>query len=314
MPTAPTLFYERMPPAGVVFGCLLPVPWMGSAAGLLLALGPSAGLPDRFAPLSLALVHALAVGMLLPAMLGALFQLLPVVAGVPVRGARWVSPWVALWCVATASALATGFLGAGHRAFVLAAWLGAPLLAVPAALIVLAGMRVVQTRATHATVRTLRRIGWALLATLASGATLATALAGGWFAPSSGLLALHVGWGLGGWLATLVAGVASTVLPMFWQTPRLPASWHRLMPWWLWAPLIIGSLSGGAGGAVFWQTWGWLAVAALAMAGVRAVCSARRRHDPGWRLWLAAAVAWLVVALLGLTASWLPADWPIAWE
>lgn len=314
MSTAPTLFYERMPPAGVVFGRLLPVPWVGAAAGLLLALGPSAGLPDRFAPLSLALVHALAVGMLLPAMLGALFQLLPVVAGVPVRGARWVSPWVALSCVATASALATGFLGANHRAFVLAAWMGAPLLAVPAALIVLAGMRVVQTRSTHATVRTLRRIGWALLATLASGATLATALASGWFALSPGLLALHVGWGLGGWLATLAAGVASTVLPMFWQTQRLPEPWHRLMPWWLSAPLIVGSLWGVGRGAVLWQSWGWLALAALAMVGVQAVRGARRRHDPGWRLWLVAAVAWLAVAVLGLTASWLPADWPIAWE
>jgi len=289
-----------MPPAGVVFGCLLPVPWIGAAAGLLLALGPSAGLPDRFAPLSLALVHALAVGVLLPAMLGALFQLLPVVAGVPVRGARWVSPWVSLSCVATASALATGFLGANHRAFVLAAWMGAPLLAVPAALIILAGMRVVQTPSTHATVRTLRCIGWAVLATLVSGATLATALASGWFALSPRLLALHVGWGLGGWLATLVAGVASTVLPMFWQTRRLPERWHRLMPWWLWA--------------VLWQTWGWLALATLAMAGMHALRSARRRHDPGWRLWLAASVAWLVVAVLGLTTSWLPADWPVAWE
>ena len=314
MSTAPTLFYERMPPAGVVFGCLLPVPWIGAAAGLLLALGPSAGLPDRFAPLSLALVHALAVGVLLPAMLGALFQLLPVVAGVPVRGARWVSPWVSLSCVATASALATGFLGANHRAFVLAAWMGAPLLAVPAALIILAGMRVVQTPSTHATVRTLRCIGWAVLATLVSGATLATALASGWFALSPRLLALHVGWGLGGWLATLVAGVASTVLPMFWQTRRLPERWHRLMPWWLWAPLIIGTLWSVGRGAVLWQTWGWLALATLAMAGMHALRSARRRHDPGWRLWLAASVAWLVVAVLGLTTSWLPADWPVAWE
>ncbi|CAJ0698192.1 hypothetical protein LMG19089_02037 [Ralstonia edaphis] len=314
MPTAPTLFYERMPPAGVVFGCLLPVPWVGAAAGLLLALGPSVGLPDRFAPLSLALVHALAVGMLLPAMLGALFQLLPVVAGVPVRGARWVSPWVALSCVATASALATGFLSADQRAFVLAAWMGAPLLAVPAMLIVLAGMRVGPARDMHATVRTLRRIGWALLATLASGATLATALATGWFAPSPVLLNLHVGWGLGGWLATLVAGVASTVLPMFWQTRRLPASWYRLMPWWLWVPLLVGSVCASMGGAVLLQTWGWLALAVLAMVGVRAVSGARRRHDPGWRLWLAAVTAWLAVAVLGVSASWLPSGGPIAWE
>ncbi|MBX4378096.1 hypothetical protein K4H02_23865, partial [Mycobacterium tuberculosis] len=88
------------------------------------------------------------------------------------------------------------------------------------------------------------------------------------------LLNLHVGWGLGGWLATLVAGVASTVLPMFWQTRRLPEPWHRLMPWWLWAPLVVGSLCSGVGDAVFWQTWGWLALAALALVGVRAVCSA----------------------------------------
>ena len=65
-----------MPAPGVVFGCLLPVPWVGAAAGLLLALGPAAGLPDRFAPLTLALVHALTVGTLLPVMLGALVRLL----------------------------------------------------------------------------------------------------------------------------------------------------------------------------------------------------------------------------------------------
>nr|WP_311527919.1 hypothetical protein [uncultured Ralstonia sp.] len=317
MPTTPTLFYERMPPAGVVFGCLLPVPWVGAAAGLLLALGPSAGLPDRFAPLSLALVHALVVGMLLPAMLGALFQMFPVVAGVRVRGAKWVSPWVAVTCVATAVALATGFLAGEPRAFGLAAWLGAPLLAMPAVLIILAGTHVAHTRSAHATLRTLRRIGWALLATLASGAMLGTALGSGRFAPSLVLLDLHVGWGVGGWLATLVAGVASTVLPMFWQTSRLPDRWHRLMPGWLWAPLllgsVLGSLSGWLGAVVLWQTWAWLALATLAGVGMRAVCSARRRHDPGWRLWLAAAVAWLTVAMLGLAASWLPADWPIAW-
>ncbi|MGD7384346.1 hypothetical protein ACQCQX_12310, partial [Ralstonia pseudosolanacearum] len=87
--TAPPLFYERMPAPGVVFGCLLPVPWAGAAVGLLLALGPVDGLPDRFAPLTLALAHALAVGMLLPAMLGALFQLFPVVGA---KQPKWGLP------------------------------------------------------------------------------------------------------------------------------------------------------------------------------------------------------------------------------
>lgn len=186
-----------MPAPGVVFGCLLPVPWAGAAVGLLLALGPVDGLPDRFAPLTLALAHALAVGMLLPAMLGALFQLFPVVAGVPVSAARWVSPCVAATCVATAAALGAGFLGVGRAAFALAAWFGAPLLAIPAVLLVLAGRRVT---GTHATTRTLRWIGSALLFTLASGATLATVLGLGMFAPSATLLDLHVGWGwAAGW-------------------------------------------------------------------------------------------------------------------
>ncbi|MGT2434023.1 hypothetical protein ACU4HD_44470, partial [Cupriavidus basilensis] len=234
----------------------------------------------------------------LPAMLGALFQLLPVVAGVPVRGARWVSPWVALWCVATASALATGFLGASHRAFVLAAWLGAPLLAVPAALIAVAGMRVVQTRATHATVRTLRRIGWALLATLASGATLATALASGWFAPSPGCwlctcrvgsrgLAGNVGRGCGlDRAADVLADTASTsVLASADAVVAVGAADH----W--------GVCPAGRAVRCFWQTWGWLALAALAMAGVRAVCSRASSARSGL-----AAVGWR----LPLLGWWLP--------
>ncbi|MBA9883147.1 hypothetical protein DEE44_12525 [Ralstonia pickettii] len=311
--TAPTLFYERMPPPGVVFGCLLPVPWAGAAVGLLLAFGPTGGLPDRFAPLALALVHGLAVGMLLPAMLGALFQLFPVVAGVPVPGARWVSPCVAATCVATAIALATGFLGGGRTAFALAAWFGAPLLAIPAVLLILGGLHVVKAADMHGTVRTLRRIGWALLLTLATGATLGTVLALGMFSPAPVLLNLHVGWGLGGWLATLLAGVASTVLPMFWQSPRLPERWHRWMPGWLWAPLLLGSLIGWRGGTALWQTWGWLALGALSAAGLGAVYRARRRHDPGWPLWLGATGAWFAVAVLGIAARWLPAGWPVAW-
>lgn len=311
--TAPTLFYERMPAPGVVFGCLLPVPWAGVAVGLLLAFGPLGGVPDRFAPLSLALVHALVVGTLLPAMLGALFQLFPVVVGVPVQGARWVSPCVAATCAATAVALTTGFLSGGRIAFALAAWFGAPLLAIPAVLLVLAGLQVRKADATHGTVRTLRRIGWPLLVTLASGAALGTVLTLGMFAPPRALLDLHVGWGLGGWLATLLAGVASTVLPMFWQSRRLPERWHRLMPGWLWVPLLSGSVIGWVGDAVFWQTLAWLALGAISAAGVSAVYHARRRHDPGWPLWLGATSAWLLVAVLGLTARWLPADWPVAW-
>jgi hypothetical protein len=55
-----SLDYQHAPRPGVVFGCLMPAPWLGAAEGLLLALGPAAGLPDRFAPAWLASAGGLA--------------------------------------------------------------------------------------------------------------------------------------------------------------------------------------------------------------------------------------------------------------
>ena len=79
-------------------------------AGLLLAFGPASGLPDRFAPLTLAITHCLVLGMLVPIMIGALFQLMPVVAGQTVNSARHISPFVALVSAMIAAGLSFGFL------------------------------------------------------------------------------------------------------------------------------------------------------------------------------------------------------------
>ena len=49
--------------------------------GFDVAFAPSEGLPHRFSPLVLSLTHLIAIGMLAPVMIGALFQLFPVVGG-----------------------------------------------------------------------------------------------------------------------------------------------------------------------------------------------------------------------------------------
>lgn len=309
MSAAPALAFERAPQPGLVFGCLLPAPWVGVAAGLLLAFGPLDGLPDRFAPLSLSLVHLLALGMLLPVMLGALFQLLPVLAGVPVPLARWLAPGVALCCVGTASALAAGFLHGAALGFRWAGWLGAPLLGLPALAICLAGWRVV---AVNASTRMLRHIGLALLLTLLLGALLASVFGAGLALPLPWLLDWHIAWGLGGWLATLLAGVAATVLPMFWQTPRLPAAAERLLPWLLYIPLALGGLE-GAGLLLPWRQMALAGVGLLASLGLFGVLRAARKHDPAWLLWLCALLSWWLVAALGLARDYLPAQWPLGW-
>ncbi|SPA18636.1 conserved hypothetical protein; putative membrane protein [Cupriavidus taiwanensis] len=309
------LDYARAPRPALVFGCLMPAPWLGAAAGLLLAAGPATGLPDRFAPLALAAVHALALGMLLPVMVGALFQMMPVVARVDVPGAGRLAPFMAATGAAVAAALGFGLLGGEPAALRVAAALGAVLLLAGAALLA-AGRRVA---AVDATTRTLAGIGAPLVAALLAGIALAGTFGGLWRVPVAQTLGLHMAWALGGWLAALVSGVAATVLPMFWQTPRAPAALARWLPLGHWGPLAVFSAA-----LVLWPGEPvlaraalvvWLSfVAVLGACGLAGTLRARRRHDPLWLLWPVACASMLVAAVLAAAAVVLPgAALPLAW-
>ncbi|WP_454766147.1 hypothetical protein [Cupriavidus campinensis] len=306
------LDYARAPRAAVVFGCLLPAPWMGVATGLLLAVGPSSGLPDRFAPLTLALVHALALGMLLPVMLGALFQMMPVVAHVDVRGMKRVAPWVAAVAAGTALALGVGFVDGSRAGFRAATLGGAPFLLAVGGLLWMSGRRVGRQ---DATTRTLAGVGGALCVAVACGGMLAGLLGGLWSAPMPLWLALHVSWGLGGWLGTLVMGVSMTVLPMFWQAPRPPRWAERAVPTVPWALLVLDGAVRVAWPALApYAALPWLAAMfVLAVTALAGMLRARRRHDPAWVLWV---VAWASGAMAALLAALAPAQggtWPLAW-
>lgn len=309
------LDYARAPRPALVFGCLMPAPWLGAAAGLLLAAGPAAGLPDRFAPLALAAVHALALGMLLPVMVGALFQMMPVVARVDVPGAGWLARLMAATGAAVAAALGFGLLGGEPAAMRSAAALGAGLLLVGAVLLA-AGRRVA---AADATTRTLAGIGAPLIVAVAAGIALAGTFGGLWRVPVAQVLGLHMAWALGGWLAALVSGVAVTVLPMFWQTSRLPAALARWLPPGHWAPLAVFSVA-----LLLWPDQPVLAQAALVVwlsfvavlgaCGLAGTLRARRRHDALWLLWPVTCASMLGAAVLGAAAVVLPAAaLPLAW-
>lgn len=261
-------------------------------AGLLLAFGPAAGLPDRFAPLTLAITHALVLGMLAPIMIGALFQLMPVVGGQTVAAARFISPFVALISALIAGALAMAFLLGDRRGFVWAASLAALLYGAVVLALASTGWRVI---AVDGTTRTLRWIALALAIVVGLGITLAGSFAGWWQIELHRWLDLHVAWGLLGWIAALVLGVASTTVPMFWQTARPGASWQRSLPGVLWLPLALASLP------LFWSyavLLGTGIVSTFAVLALRALWHAKRRFDPAWILWLVCASSWLAAASL----------------
>ena len=304
MATIKILNYQLAPSPATIFGCLLPAPWLGMLAGLLLAFGPAQGLPDRFSPLTLAITHCLVLGMLAPIMIGALFQLMPVVAGQTVAAAHFISPFVALGSALIASALSTGFLIGDRLGFVWAAILALVLYGTVAIALAWTAYRVI---ALDATIRTLRWIALALSIVVGLGIALAGNFAGWWQIDVARVLELHVAWGILGWIGTLLIGIASTTVPMFWQTRRPSKAWHASLPAVLWVPLILLFVSSLR---QFSLLSACFVVLCLSLIALRAVWQAKRSFDPAWILWLTCAICWCLSAILvasyGLFSTQLP--------
>ena len=213
------------------FGCALVA--LVVALGLVVA---GFGFPSDVlaAPRTLIVVHLFAIGWLTLLMLGALFQFLPVLVGRELAHAR-LTPLALVLVVSGLLFLLGGFAGLeggafsemlpiggallisgfGVAAFVLfATLLRADNLPLPAAFVAVALM--------------------SMLVTALLGETLAGALAGvvvGDF--SVGLVtdgvALHAGFGLGGWLTLAAMGVSYRLVSMFLIAPERKGLWPKLV-------------------------------------------------------------------------------------
>jgi len=231
----PGLSYDDAPPFAAPLRYFLTAPLFGIAAGLLL-LADGSALSSRWSPGALGAVHLVATGLMLQVMLGALMQILPVVAGAsllsPLRTAR-----------VNHALIASGSIGLSWglwRAQPIATLTGATLLTLGLAVFLLAAARALYrapaTRGGSDTPRDLRLalIGLAIAAAL--GILLATALARGLALPIDlpTLVNLHAGWAWMGWGALLVAATSWVVVPMFQITPPYPQRLTRA-----WAPTVL---------------------------------------------------------------------------
>ncbi|MCU7376017.1 hypothetical protein PEC18_35835 [Paucibacter sp. O1-1] len=82
---------ETAPPASVPLRFLASAPAWGMVAGALLVFAPDAALASRWHPATLAITHAVTLGVLGNAMFGSLLQFLPAAAGVRLCGGRWMA-------------------------------------------------------------------------------------------------------------------------------------------------------------------------------------------------------------------------------
>ncbi|OHC61491.1 MAG: hypothetical protein A2040_11730 [Rhodocyclales bacterium GWA2_65_19] len=220
----PSLSFDQAPPISVPYRFFLVAPWFGVMAGILLAWSGGDALVSRWTPEALALTHLIAVGFMLQAMCGAVFQFIPVAVGGnvwrPTLVANIVQPLLllaALLLVAGLLFTRPGLLSAAAPLFLLAT----------GGFVAVVALALWQTPATGMTLWAMRMAIGGLAVTVVLGALLAEALALGLSVPIVELADIHLAWGLAGWALMLLAGVSYYVVPMFQLTRPYPLWFTR---------------------------------------------------------------------------------------
>ena len=220
----PNLSFDQAPPISVPYRFFLVAPWFGVMAGILLAWSGSDAFASRWTPEALALTHLIALGFMLQAMSGALFQFIPVAVGGNVWRSRLVASAVQPLLVLATLLLVAGFLF--NRPGLLSAAVPLFLLAVGGFVIAVA-LALWRTPATGMTLWAMRMAIGGLAVTVLLGSFLAESLARGLPVPVVELTNIHLAWGLGGWALMLLAGVSYHVVPMFQLTRPYPLWFTR---------------------------------------------------------------------------------------
>lgn len=217
------LGYEAAPAFSAPLRFFLTAPLFGMLAGVLLLVAPEL-LESRWTPGALALTHLVTVGFMLTVMLGAMFQILPVVAGAPIPATTVVATIVHLLMTSGAAALVWGLGAPSPDVLVTAVWLLGSGCAV---FFVAASIALLRVPITQATPRDLRFALIGLGIAILLGLTLAMIIARGLALPLVPLLKLHVGWAWLGGVGMLLGATAWIVVPMFQITPPYPAALTR---------------------------------------------------------------------------------------
>jgi hypothetical protein len=301
------LSFEQAPPFSLPLRFFLTAPLFLLAAAILIALSPDA-LASRWTPQALALTHAFTLGFLAMVMLGALMQMLPVVAGSPMPAPRLVA-WIShVSLVLGTVALMAGFLTAEPTAY----GSSVVLLGISFTVFLAAAAIGLARAAAGVTVNGIRIAVLSLALTILLGLALALLRAGWWTPPAiEYAINAHVSLGLIGWVLLLVVGVAYQVVPMFQLTPPYPPRLSRWLAGALFALLLFH-----AAAPLLPPAAAHLVDAALA-AGILLFAVAtlrlqfrRRRKLPDvtldyWRLGMA--------SLIASVAVWLAARFSPAW-
>ena len=303
------LSLDQAPPFGVVIRFFLTVPLFGllTAMALFFAEGDLVTLWD--APVSAAVVHLLVLGTVGMAMVGALFQMLPVIAGASIKApmfhARWIHALMGLGTLMLATGLYFQKTALFHPA--LALLLGT--LGFVVGLMLSKLLRVEN--------KTPSVVGMiAALSSLGLGLVFATLVTLEFMGIDMGLVpqelrTIHMHFMLFGWITVLIMAVAFQVIEMFYVTPPYPEGLRKSFPLAILSLLVLEVPLHLAGGVVLALVDAFLALFLGTFAAVTLRRLAQRKRPVAdvtvqlWRIGLAALLA--SVALWFLSLLYFPA-------
>lgn len=246
------LNFEAIPAISSPLRFYLTAPIFALLAAILIALHGETLWLSRWMPVTLAVTHLIALGVMAMIMIGSLFQVMPVLCGVAIPIAGWRLHLLHATLVTGVLTLVAAFLG----------WLSflLPFILLGLSLgyfsLTLAWLLITQAKGEQTRLPILFAI-LALVALLLIGLVLLSGYLWG-FMPTAGkvLTNLHAGIGSFGWIMLLVMAVSFQVIPMFHVTPGVSKKWRHALITLLVIGLAISSL--GAFGFVLPLSWGWL--------------------------------------------------------
>ncbi len=291
------LSVEDAPPIGVPFRFFLTMPLFGMLFSLILlwfGLEETAG---RWSPQVIGSLHLLNIGVLMMAVTGVLFQMLPVIGGIQLPYLGLVARLLHVSLTAGALLLCLGMVVSQAWLLMLSLLvLGGGI--VPYLLLLL--FKLFSTAQPPAWVVLLRYVSLFLLALTSLGMLLLL----GWgeqLVLQRQWTDVHAVWALGGWFTLLLMATSFQLIPMFQVTPEFPI-WLRR---WLVPTLSIVLLIWGAGtiSGIYSGRWGLLlALLGMACYGVIALNLLRQRKrktfDAAVRFWQIALASLVAGALL----------------
>ncbi len=233
------LSLDQAPPISVVFRFFFSGGLFGIFAGLLILLFQNT-IFDTSSMEALVLTHTLTLGVMLSFMFAALFQMLPVIAGVTLKAPVKKANLLQYPFIVGIFSLLFAFYSGNPLAFMIAALLlGSSILYI--SYIMLKNLLQLPNHSASSKGMTIAILSLSILILLAFYliATLTGTVEGSYYAQ---VKEAHYSFGLFGWIALLIISISFQVIEMFYVTPPYPTFVSKFLPLKLFGLLTAGLL------------------------------------------------------------------------